>query len=453
MPIPPEHSYRLAYHFTLLDNLPGIISGGLLAPNEQRRQNVAHRSIAEESIQARRSRMPVTCGPGGVVHDYVPFYFTSLSPMLQAVINAKNVDQHDLIHLAVPVTLLDRPEVVFTNAAANASQPPAFYTDPLHLKNLRWDLIDPQRWKWTSEEKHLRMAEMLVHSAISLTDVSHIIVWNEGMKKKVEDIFAAANVVPLPIEFSGHRRTNHYFTTFWNPKSNVSIVTGPKEIYRTYKSAVEYIASEGFSANGQFPNLRKMLKALRLDLAALPETAELVGLESENDMHREDVGNHTLSVVRNLRASPEFLALSENDQMLIEIAAYFHDIGKGPKERWADKGGKQQVDPNHPVGGLIMLVRILTQEVALMKQRSARVICKLVCYHDLVGDIFGKGRDPKQLEDIVETEAELDMLIALGLADMRSVNPRWADGRGDEIAELRARVLTKLNAGEPEDEE
>ena len=60
---------------------------------------------------------------------------------------------------------------------------------------------------------------------------------------------------------------------------------------------------------------------------------------------------------------------------------------------------------------------------------------------------------PNNLEDIVETEAELDMLIALGLADMRSVNPRWADGRGDEIAELRARVLTKLNAGEPEDEE
>lgn len=453
MPIPVSHQHRLAYHFTLLDNLPGIIQGGLLSPNEQRRQQITHRSIAEQGIQARRARMRVPCGPGGVVHDYVPFYFTSLSPMLQAVINAKNVDQYDLIHLAVSVTLLQRPDVVFTNAAANATEPPLFFDDPESLNRLRWDIIDSQKWKWSTAEKQLRMAEMLIYRSISLADVSHIIVWNKKMKSEVEDIFSSSGVTPLPIEFSGHRRTNHYFTTFWDRDRNVSIVTGPKEIYGTYKSAVEYIASNGFNPSGRFSNLRNMLSALRGDLSAVSETAELVGLESENEMHREDVGTHTLSVVRHLRTSSEFQGLSENDQLLTEIAAYFHDVGKGPKEKWASKGGKQQVDPNHPVGGLVMVVRILTEEVATMKQRSARVICKLVCYHDLVGDILGRGRDPKQLEEIAESEKELDMLIALGLADMRSVNPRWTEGREEEIAALRARVLAKLNQTEPDDNE
>jgi hypothetical protein len=86
MPIPITHRHRLVYHFTLLDNLPGIIQGGLLSPNAQRRQRATHRSIAEQGIQAGRARMRVPCGPGGVVHDYVPFYFTNLSPMLQSVV-------------------------------------------------------------------------------------------------------------------------------------------------------------------------------------------------------------------------------------------------------------------------------------------------------------------------------------------------------------------------------
>ena len=373
--------------------------------------------------------------------------------MLQAVINAKNVDQYDLIHLAVPVTLLDRPDVVFTNAAANATEPPQFFDVPDHLDRLRWDIIDSQKWGWSNDDKHQRMAEMLVHGSIRLADVSHIIVWNEGMKKKVEGIFADCGVPPLPIEFSGHRRTNHYFTTFWDRNRNVSIVTGPKEIFSTYKSAIDYIASNGFNASGKFSNLWEMRDALRTDLSAVPESAELVGLESENDMHREDCGAHTLSVVRHLRESADFNALSESNQLLTEIAAFLHDVGKGPKARWVEKGGKQQVDPNHPVGGLVMTVRILTEDVASMKQRSARVICKLVCYHDLVGDILGRGRDPKQLEDIVDTKAELDMLIALGRADMRAVNPLWDMIYLETLAELRARVLAKLQSTEPDDDE
>ena len=41
---------------------------------------------------------------------------------------------------------------------------------------------------------------------------------------------------------------------------------------------------------------------------------------------------------------------------------------------------------------------------------------KLVCYHDLVGDVLGKGRDEQQIVDVVDDEDELDMLFALGKA-------------------------------------
>ncbi|MGQ7112742.1 DarT ssDNA thymidine ADP-ribosyltransferase family protein, partial [Escherichia sp. TWPC-MK] len=50
--------------------------------------------------QHRRSEMRVTCGPGGVVHDYVPFYFTKRSPMLLKVFAEEFEKTTDLSSIA-----------------------------------------------------------------------------------------------------------------------------------------------------------------------------------------------------------------------------------------------------------------------------------------------------------------------------------------------------------------
>ncbi len=36
----------------------------------------------DEGVQSKRARRSVECGPGGTLHDYVPFYFGPLSPMM-----------------------------------------------------------------------------------------------------------------------------------------------------------------------------------------------------------------------------------------------------------------------------------------------------------------------------------------------------------------------------------
>jgi len=153
MPIPPEHTGRFIYHFTHLDNLSGMLTNGVLSPNEQKRLGLGHKSIALKGIQDRRSKMKVPCGPGGVVHDYVPFYFCSLSKMLLSVVNAKNVDQMFLIYFAIPIRILERPDVVFTNAAANTAIPPTFFSDPSDLGKLKWTLVDSKKWTLADEEQ------------------------------------------------------------------------------------------------------------------------------------------------------------------------------------------------------------------------------------------------------------------------------------------------------------
>jgi hypothetical protein len=50
---------------------------------------------------------------------------------------------------------------------------------------------------------------------------------------------------------------------------------------------------------------------------------------------------------------------------------------------------------------------------------------KLVCYHDLVGDVLGKDRDERQIVDVARNKLELDLLFALGKADAISLVELW----------------------------
>jgi len=453
MPIPPEHAWRHLYHFTLLENLEGVLRHGFVSCNEQIRMGISHKSIASDSIQERRAKMTVPCGPGGVVHDYVPLYFSMLSPMLLQLLNAKNVDQEYLLHFAFPISLTERPDVVFTDASANRIEQPNFFEDPADLARLNWTAIDLKKWGSTDERtKQMRMAEALVHQKLLHSDAAYVLVWNVSVKERVEAIFHKVGV-PLPnIVFNGHMGHHPWFTNFRTElpedMKQRTIAHGPAVIRACYDRIIGEILSGRKAAppSPRFESLAALLEALRTTgLAVLPETAELVGLASANEVHERDVGEHTLQVVSNLCASPEYAALSPEDQILTELAAYVHDIGKGPKSRWDRCGGRQQVDNNHPIRSAEMLKRILLEEVAALSEREIRVLTKLVCYHDLVGDICGRGRKRQQLIDIADDSRDVDMLVAIGHADALSVREAWGQLISSQVSELRTWAMSEIS--------
>ena len=64
-------------------NLPTLLRrGGLHAPNHVPEDGNPYRGIHDVDVQSARGQRPVSCGPGGVITDYVPFYFGRRSPML-----------------------------------------------------------------------------------------------------------------------------------------------------------------------------------------------------------------------------------------------------------------------------------------------------------------------------------------------------------------------------------
>lgn len=441
MRIPEAFRDRFLYHFTPLENLPSILAHGLLSAHEQKRLGLPQRSLVWAAIQSHRETLQVPVGVGGYVQEYVPLYFCKLSPMLLAIISNKVVDEQAVIHFEFPISVLEQLTMVFTDAATMPNVQPSFYTQLNELMHLNWEAIDSPAWRMPNPElRHARLAEALIHLQVPVELATRIIVWDHRVERQVQAMYEDFHCAPPRIEID----PGAYFVY----RSEMEVrpaISGPTQIYHAFQRTVARLRSglQQRSAAPHFADLRALRDALRQDFCALPETAELYGLETDNKAHFEDVGSHTRRVVAELRKTREYQLFSDEDQVLLELTAFLHDIGKGPKSRWAEFGGRQQVDADHPIRALPMLERIFTQEVAQVRLEDALLISKLICYHDLVGGILYSGRRLSELLNVITSERELDMLIGLGKADSTAINPAWM--REELRMRLREAVMHELN--------
>ncbi|QLA66842.1 DUF4433 domain-containing protein [Enterobacter pasteurii] len=436
-----QFSGKYVYHFTYYTNLEQIIKHGLLSTNEKQKQKLAHENLANNDIQHRRSEMRVPCGPGGVVHDYVPFYFTKRSPMLLNVIKNKNIDQEGIIYLAVPIEVVKNSSVVFTNFSANTLTPPTFYSDPAYLKELNWDIITRQVWIPKPDSlKQQKMAELLIHDKVLISVISYIVAWDAGMKQYVSNLLTKNGVHHIDVRDDWRSFDDHYFHDL-SVTGRVNIVSGPVILLNETQSTIKFI-QENKPSRPYYANLNDALKAINHDFNCIKELSDINGLATDNPFHREDVGTHTRSVVNLLKIQHEYESLSEREQQVVTLAAYFHDIGKGPKTRWSNQ--IQKVDDTHPIKSLPMLKRILCNEIGGLSNKEIRQIVTLVVYDDLVGDIIFCGRNEDQMKNIIKNKSDVDMLILIAKCDITSIIPGRIECQEVQIEELRARMYNHL---------
>lgn len=455
--IPLHLSNRSLYHFTHLRNLTGILEYGLLSKNKVQNLGIDYRNIAYEGIQERRDDMKVPCGSGGCIHDYVPLYFCKRSPMLNAVVSNKISDEQYIIYLEFPIEILEQLHGVFSDHSANTEIPPTFYDDTSQLVNLDWNAIDT--WRWGSRHdiegcipvRRKKQAEALFYRSLGLEFLKKIVVWDDNLKKFVETKFEKYGIVAPKITCEDYYyymdETKPLFVKGkYTPRSGTRepSVTGPDYTYKKYTEIAKNVAEKiGSNESPKYANLFELRSDLRSGLDCIPETLELIGLSvGYKDIDPEveydkDVATHTEQVVNELVKTQEFLKMDRTDKLLVEIAAYLHDIGRGPKNRFNYEPYKRRSNYDHPLESLQMMERILTEDVGVMKIRSAKMICKLVCYHDLIQGIISKGRTIGELKRIVTNEKEFNMLIALTKADMDTFDPFWSVVNKEKIRELK----------------
>lgn len=178
------------YHFTHINNLSSVIqSGCILCKNAMSQQKRNYTSSAYASVQSHRQQHQVPVYPFGTIHDYVPFYFNSRSPMLYTIKcgNVAGVEMKDLVFFKSTVQIVQSSGALFAFTDGHGIMDLSdYYNNSSDLSELPWNVIQAQYWNQYDDGKRLRQAEFLVHNQFSLDMISEIGVYNEDLRVAVE---------------------------------------------------------------------------------------------------------------------------------------------------------------------------------------------------------------------------------------------------------------------------
>lgn len=193
-------------------NLPFILKNGLhccnCAVQDPNYINIGHRSLI-----SNRGQSAVTIDPGGILNDYIPFYFHYKMPMLYHIFKGMVKDyvglQEEVIYLvssAEKVQSLGLP-FVFTNRHAYLATK-ILYNQLQDLDKLRWDIIKDDTWylQYTELRKELKQAEFLAHQHMPVDAILGIVANNEQIAKFANSAIKDANS-PLRVEI----RPGYYY--------------------------------------------------------------------------------------------------------------------------------------------------------------------------------------------------------------------------------------------------
>lgn len=190
---------RVVVHFTHVDHLATIVSRGLVSDAAAQAEGLVTREVGNRAIKDRRRRATVPVGPGGVVADYVPFYFAPRSPMMFSI-HKGNVTEYDggieaLVYLVSSVERLTDLGLPIVITDRNAVLPyAAFFEGTDGLVHVDWELMEAKMWTNTIDEPdrmERRMAECLVHQAVPWEAVEAVCVRSAPRKAAVEATLAA----------------------------------------------------------------------------------------------------------------------------------------------------------------------------------------------------------------------------------------------------------------------
>lgn len=189
---------------THVNNLASIVAqGGLVSTSTLLTAGMGHTNIAYSSIQQQRAAKAVPCGPGGSLHDYVPFYFTRRSPMLYTIMRG-NVPcaggQENIIHLVGTAQHIAALGLGFAFTDGHGIMLyTGFYDDLGDLAEVDWDVIGANYWNDTAEDgdrKRRKQAEFLIRDRCPWTAISHIVVRSQERATQVTGIIAQLQYQP-----------------------------------------------------------------------------------------------------------------------------------------------------------------------------------------------------------------------------------------------------------------
>lgn len=204
----PIWLYRLVH----IDSLPTLLRRGVLhAPNFTPDDGLPYRTIHNSDVQAGRREKMLPCGPGGSIHDYLPFYFGPLSVMLLNLKTGRVPDysegQEPLVYLVTTVERVAGSGARFVFSDGHGLNRLTRWFDDLNrLDAVDWELVGTRYWCNTEEDgdrQRRKQAEFLVWRSLDWALIRGIGVWNESTEARAEAIlnqFPERNRPPVKVK-------------------------------------------------------------------------------------------------------------------------------------------------------------------------------------------------------------------------------------------------------------
>jgi hypothetical protein len=180
------------------DNLIWILDNGLHCKNSPV-QDPNYIAIGNADLIDRRSNRAVPVAPGGVLSDYVPFYFTPFSPMMYNIFTgrggvARRLNEeicilvstlHKVHELGLPFVFTDR----------HAYSPLARYFNSIGgLNEIDWPLLQARNFARNPddpEQIERYQAEALVQNHLSVSGLVGIICYTDVIKITLAQLLQA----------------------------------------------------------------------------------------------------------------------------------------------------------------------------------------------------------------------------------------------------------------------
>lgn len=194
------------------DNLPWILDNGLHCGNGETR-SPTWISIGNDELISKRANHSVPVGPGGVLNDYVPFYFTPFSVMLKNINSGRGVQQRANEEIVILVSSLHHLHdlglpFVFTDSHAYY-QWADFYTDLSDLEKIDWSILQQRDFKRDPDDpaKFERyQAEALIYRHCPINSLLGVVCYTDLLKIQIEQ-----QVAERGLDLAVYARTKWYF--------------------------------------------------------------------------------------------------------------------------------------------------------------------------------------------------------------------------------------------------
>ena len=200
--MPPPNPTPI-FRFIHVENLDTLMRRDALhAPNHVLSDGLPYRFCHDPEVQGARAAVTITVGPGGTIHDYVPFYFGYLSPMLFKLKTGRvagyDEGQEPLIYLVSTAQAVADAGVGFAFSDGHGLAFITGWFDRLErLEAVDWGMVYQQYWSDNlndMDRQRRKQAEFLVYQSCPWSLIQEIVVINTAMRERVEAIQAAFHV-------------------------------------------------------------------------------------------------------------------------------------------------------------------------------------------------------------------------------------------------------------------